>query len=120
MKKLNLSNGLCKICQNDTESIEHLFFECQSIKDIWDMLKNSVRTKTGMDIQLCTLDTILFNVHGMENYSVYINTLISSTLWIIWKRRNKCKFENILETLDSTNNKIKRELDFIARINDLG
>ena len=90
---MKLSDGMCKICQNNQEDFEHLLILCTGLNLVWDastclirlILPNFILTK---DIQL-------FGIHSQDEISnTIINTIVCITRWQIWKRRCMKKFSN--------------------------
>ena len=101
---MNKSNGLCKLCNTQNETLCHLFVECCKISDIWTKVHNIIVNVTGenfamskTNIMLGYNNVIITNVNTriMYNYFVYI------TKWLLWKHRNNVKFgTSALKTVD--------------------
>ncbi len=98
LSKMKRSNGLCIFCDIEMETVEHLFCDCELIemtwatisklcKELWNISCDSVKR-----ICLIDLDEIVNNDNNAKNVVEYI---IMSTKWIVWKRRNLLKYEDI-------------------------
>ncbi len=37
-KKMRLSNGMCKLCTIEIETVEHMFYECELVGKVWAVL----------------------------------------------------------------------------------
>ena len=42
LQKMGKSNGLCHFCKNNTETLQHLFFQCLKIKSIIEELNTII------------------------------------------------------------------------------
>ncbi len=100
-KKMRLSDGFCKLCTVDIESIEHLFYECELVERIWPII--SKLTMAIWSVNCAHLkDVILIPTqkHGTIVGKVLVFVIVS-TKWIIWKRRNLVKYEHKWTDVDS-------------------
>ena len=51
--KINkIDNDLCSYCQKETESILHLLFGCDVVKEFWGSFKTWVMSKINTDVHL--------------------------------------------------------------------
>ena len=50
LKKMNKSNGKCKLCIEQDETLCHLFYDCKYIKPIWQQLQTHVLNIFDSDI----------------------------------------------------------------------
>lgn len=84
---------VCKQCEEETETIEHLFFHCGKSKLIWKLsLVNwdGVRQHTNSFMEW-------WQEHGVVNISKELparHELIAYILWHIWKACNAWNFSN--------------------------
>ena len=59
----------CPICEIDTHSIEHLFFECKQTKTFWRRLTDLWNNQNNMNIVLTVKDILLgFKLQEMKLY----------------------------------------------------
>ncbi|GKA66100.1 RNA-directed DNA polymerase, eukaryota, reverse transcriptase zinc-binding domain protein [Tanacetum coccineum] len=68
-KGIDLDSLLCPVCNEDVETVNHLFFSCDMAKDLWSLLARW----WGLDIPVCS--TIL----DWESHGIY---LLSERWWI--------------------------------------
>ena len=53
LKKAKISNNdLCRICHEQTETLAHLFFECNKVFDLWVNIKHWIEIKTKIQLNL--------------------------------------------------------------------
>ena len=101
LKKMNISDGVCKICKEEIENSEHLFYSCKTLENIWVRIESVIKAVSGVEIILEFKHIIL----GIEDENVVnkdiIDMLIFMTKWDIWKRRNAYVFENDFKSLNT-------------------
>ena len=74
LRKMNISdNDLCSFCHNESETLVHLFYECQIIKRFWKETQNLVKDKCNIVFQEWTKSDILF---GSQYFDSVINKII--------------------------------------------
>ena len=39
LEKMNMSNGMCVVCENGKENLEHLLIDCRHVYSIWDAVE---------------------------------------------------------------------------------
>ena len=92
LKSTRKSDGMCKICNCQAETLKHLFLECNKLGSIWKMVQQLLRAVLRMDI-LIDYKTIILGKDGEEKNSNVINMVVFICKWEIWKRRNILVFE---------------------------
>ncbi|XP_058767209.1 uncharacterized protein LOC131640851 [Vicia villosa] len=90
----NFNSMDCLFCSNHPESSEHLFFQCQVSKVVWE----NIYTWLGDDLEF-TLDE--FKTFGYieekvrkSNTRVKLNSIWLALIWCIWIMRNAIIFDN--------------------------
>jgi hypothetical protein len=82
--------GICYLCNQDSETIDHLFLHCPFTQSVW----NKVRIMHGYK-------TNWFGVNLAECIKIWYedksapSTLAALICWNIWNERNKSIFEGI-------------------------
>ena len=81
-------SNFCDVCQ-EIQSIEHLLFECQYVKPLWDKVNNTFSTKVNYKVILgldgtCDIDLIV----TMICYFIYKE-------WLLVSLEDKCRNEYI-------------------------
>ena len=98
LKKMQLSNGKCHICQtaNNTESLQHLFFDCNTTKLIISKIKD-IFTLWNIQLDDDNLKQfmLLGDSSGHSNQNLLVNLFFILTKWSVWKIRNKIKYDGI-------------------------
>ncbi len=94
-KKMRLSDGFCKLCTVDEETVEHMFYECDLVDRVWVEIDRVI--KEVWKVNCVRLKDIIFCLTHAEkdnNVNMILEFIIMSTKWIIWKRRNLTKYED--------------------------
>lgn len=84
----------CKVCNSDAdESMAHIFFHCTLAIQVWEKLC------TWIDIQLparaLELADFVLLAHVFTNhFSVFGHLFWQGTIWLLWKNRNNCIFQD--------------------------
>lgn len=104
-------SSLCSYCQEDYETIEHLFVNCRITKRFWELLQSWYECLTDTEIML-TPSIILFN--NMDNWT--INAILLSAKQFIFSRKVQDKFINFYVFKDILREQIKIELNRAKQI----
>jgi len=99
LQKMKYSDGKCTIC-TENETVRHLLIECKDVKNIWNMINLILRKAIDDTIQLNDQHILIGMVEERTEDMYITNMVIAIVRWIIWKRRNKCKFEQSLLTFN--------------------
>ncbi len=120
LEKINLSNGKCKMCTIEKETIIHLFYDCELIDPIWSIYNKITKEIWNVDIN--NDKTVLFaNIcEEKTNSSKHvIQYIIMSIKWILWKKRNILRYEEIwtneTDTQKWVNNYLKQRTETIMK-----
>lgn len=92
-----INNPKCIFCNNNRETLDHLFVECNHISLLRDFLL-SVTVRGGL-----TLDTrwIKFLEVPFDEFNSYWAILLSEYIHLIWRKRNEVIFNKKLVTPSS-------------------
>ena len=82
LKSMRKSDGMCKICNCQAETLKHLFPECNKLGSIWNMVQQLPRAVLRMDI-LIDYKTIILGKDGEEKNSDVINMVVFICKWEI-------------------------------------
>ena len=96
LKLMKKSNGKCKLCNVEDETICHLIYECHKIKSVWSKMENFINNLTDIEITF-NKQYVLTGLTKEEcdndiNAKIFINFLLLLTKWCIWKHRNDVKY----------------------------
>ena len=76
LKKMNIAqDDKCGLCETHSETLEHLFLDCEISKDFLNQLFIIIKTKTKVQINPDKI-TIIFGYLLKNNYHVPINTIL--------------------------------------------
>jgi hypothetical protein len=81
--------NFCHLCQNDSETTDHLFIKCTFTRQVWEKLALFLNFQTiwdGNTLQNC------FDIWAQREHNlIHLPSLIC---WSIWLERNKSIFDN--------------------------
>lgn len=81
-------NLKCNFCKSNTESIDHLFFNCSLVKQFWMELSKFLVSKLKLDIDFEMRDVICYFSHCNHKIEYIGNIFILLAKYFI----HKCKF----------------------------
>jgi hypothetical protein len=89
LKTFNYSDGICKVCGAEDETLSHILLECDSQGDFWKEVIRSVKENVD-GYSFKEFDVMLINQE-----SEVVNWFFMNAKWILWKRRCIIKFDNV-------------------------
>ena len=92
--RMNLSDGICCMCNSNREDLLHLIVNCANVSHVWIEVEKVIKHINDNDCELVTVNK-LFGFFDNSVESELCNVLLSITRWLIWKRR--CSFKKELE-----------------------
>ena len=117
LQKMNKSpNGSCHFCK-DPENLMHLFVNCKLVDNVWTEIfqkineffeQNKIKTISKSENSI-----ILGISHRDDQLNAIVNTILTTTKWMIWKERNVAKYQKKKITKLKIINLIKSEISFI-------
>ena len=120
---MGFSNGLCVLCGEQIENIEHLLAGCQHVACVWDFIENRIYKYKGKFVSLTNFHKIVGILDkdvGLEE----INMILSLVRWEIWKSRCKNQFGELKTKHTNLINEvicsIKRHIDLLSSTKKLG
>ena len=102
--KLKISDtDKCHFCNEESESITHMFALCPKVKDIWEVLKNWIRNvlKVAINFNSCTL--ILGYTNQDKNFWP-LNFVLMCTRFYIFsssRKKNQLNFHQLQNVIKS-------------------
>ena len=86
----------CTVCNNQRDSIEHVFWECDCIKGFWNKLDTLLRHKceTVFNVHF-TENGVLYGVDNCMNTDSVVDFIVLQAKQFIYK----CRFDKRLPTL---------------------
>ena len=106
LKAMGMSDGLCTMCKNYEENVQHLLIDCIGLDIIWKHVQRWINL-VNPNIVLSNVNILL----GLENDDNFcIGLIVTMSKFCIWKRRNLYKYENKLTSLAETISNIRLEV----------
>ena len=100
---MRLSNGMCKLCTIEVETIEHMFYECELVEKVWAILAKV--TNEIWKVNCDSLRYVIFSQTELKidsEITVIMELIVMSTKWILWKRRCLLKYDDKWTSEDDT------------------
>ncbi|GJT76979.1 RNA-directed DNA polymerase, eukaryota, reverse transcriptase zinc-binding domain protein [Tanacetum coccineum] len=94
LKGIDVGSLLCPICQEDVESVNHIFFSCEMAKALWDLFAKWWE----LDIPFCDNISDWFTWFDSLKVSNKVRSFIEGVggtlMWSIWNYRNHFVFSS--------------------------
>ena len=90
LKHFTESNGMCKLCDLESEDERHIVIDCETLGNFWSHIFVALRKIDGVNFQI---QDSLF-VCSTEQ-SDLVNVIIEEAKWQVWKRRCLIRYENM-------------------------
>ena len=89
-----LPSELCPVCGVVEESVDHLFYSCPLVKEIWKWMASWCNIELGHYASLELAITGFLECGKSKKQSTFLEAATDSMLWSIWKARNNMVFNN--------------------------
>nr|GEX40952.1 hypothetical protein [Tanacetum cinerariifolium] len=104
----DLKCSLCNVCP---DSHDHLFFECQYSRTVWDKISSKGEMLNGLQ----KLSSVIRSMEAKSNkntiWQVVNKLIIASTVYHFWNERNKRIFQNSNRTTNDLLKIITRNIE---------
>ncbi|GJW27979.1 RNA-directed DNA polymerase, eukaryota, reverse transcriptase zinc-binding domain protein [Tanacetum coccineum] len=91
-KGIDIESTLCRICCEDVETVNHIFFSCEMAKDLWALLARWWE----LDIPFCSnfleWSSWLDSSHLPSKANIFLDGVGGTILWSIWNFQNRLVF----------------------------
>ena len=88
--KMKLStNNICRLCNNQIETVQHLMSECSKSGELWSDITVWIKNKMGIDLQLSKEKKVLGYLHLDHHFFPLNFILVHSRKYIFW-----CAYHN--------------------------
>ena len=86
-EKNNISNGMCVVCENGKDNLEHLLIDCRHVYGIWDAVERLIKSCISNSFPIGHF--IILAGHFQQSVeSKMAKMILSITRWMLWKCRN--------------------------------
>ena len=100
-------DGMCSICVEGLESVEHLFTSCSIALMVWDLICKWTHVHRFFAFSFKDLIEVHEHVGLKGKAKVVFQGIIFISCWAIWRARNKLKFEGIKVKIEEVFSEIK-------------
>lgn len=107
-----VDSARCQYCQEEYETIEHLFFHCPIVVRFWELFQNWYECQTNTEILLDAQTVLLSNSNNLT-----LNALTISAKQFIFGRKVQDKFINFYIFKDNVKQQIKFKLSLAKQHN---
>lgn len=93
-KRRLTEEGICPVCKQCPETLEHALLQCQWTRPVWFGLQSGIRMDVSNSSNIRTwLEESIRKIERLPGQKEYVFLSICCALWVIWKTRNSCIFE---------------------------
>ena len=95
LRRMNYSDGVCKVCLSETENVEHMLTSCLYKQKIWQLIEKVVRCSFGNSYSISRVEVlsgVLPDDLQNDNVSI-INMILGMTRYHLYLMRNLTKKE---------------------------
>ena len=108
LHKMNMrQNPDCVFCKEESESIEHLFWTCPKISEVWDELNLWIYRETEIELPL-NLEIVLFGILDKNDKNYIRNLIIILAKFYIYR----CKLNEDQVNIIALRSYLKENLNF--------
>ena len=110
-----VDNSLCRLCNADEETIEHLFVDCKISQNLWKGLQTWIRNMLKINISLTKYAIVMGYQYQDQNF-MPINAIIIKTKHYIFRCANGGQSLNFT-CLQYEIKKMYNERELLSKIN---
>ncbi|PWA80208.1 RNA-directed DNA polymerase, eukaryota [Artemisia annua] len=99
--------GMCSVCEEGLESVEHLFTSCSVALMVWNLICKWTHVQRFFAFSFKDLIEMHDHVGLKGKAKVVFQGIIFISCWAIWRARNKLKFEGIKIKVEEVVSEIK-------------
>ena len=115
LHRINLiDNNTCSLCMEYPETIKHLFFECEKVKQFWNLFKEWLNDVTNIEVDINNEKMLILSWHKKNSL---LNYLLVVAKYYIYKTKFVQESISILGFKAILKKKFEEE-KYIAKIND--
>ena len=109
-----IDNNTCSLCTEYPETIKHLFFECEKVKQFWNLFKEWLNDVTNIEVDINNEKMLILSLHKKNSL---LNYLLVVAKCYIYKSEFVQGSISILGFKALLKKKFEEEI-YIAKIND--
>ncbi|XP_021986079.1 uncharacterized protein LOC110882343 [Helianthus annuus] len=87
-RNISVDTDLCALCNDEPESVDHLFTACQIAHRVWSQFCDWVRLLPIFAFSLADILDLYKNVNEDKKSKEIVRGLVTVTCWCLWKARN--------------------------------
>ena len=93
---MHFSDGLCNLCRNENENVEHLFIKCEYVKNVWENIEMYLKLYRSELEQLTDFIKIV-GILNADNSFEEVNMILGLVRREIWKSRCRDNYDGANE-----------------------
>ena len=95
LRRMNYSDGICKVCHTGTENLEHMLISCCYKRKIWKLIERVIQQSFGDGFSLSKLEIMcgIFPDDLQNDNILIVNMILGMTRYHIYLMRNITKNE---------------------------
>ena len=95
LRRMNCSDGICKVCHLETENLEHMLMSCLYRRKIWKLVENVIQCSFGNNYNISKLEALCGILpEDLQNNDIsIINMILGMTRYHLYLMRNIMKKE---------------------------
>ncbi|XP_071739283.1 uncharacterized protein [Rutidosis leptorrhynchoides] len=90
----NLNNIKCPFCLNQKDNHNHLFFECDYPKEVWNEFKGLAKLEYAPDSWTEIIDYLVTRPINKSIWSIIQRLLLGACVYFVWQERNLRLYQN--------------------------
>ncbi len=90
------STGICKLCGIESEDVEHMLIDCDSLGEYWNFVKLIFRRLC--DVVIMHERSFYLGIYDFDietNTEHVLNWILEEAKWIVWKRRCAIRYDDV-------------------------
>ncbi|GJT29450.1 RNA-directed DNA polymerase, eukaryota, reverse transcriptase zinc-binding domain protein [Tanacetum coccineum] len=84
----------CPFCSRIPDSHEHLFFQCQMVSNLWEIVKRRARIKTNANRWTDIIKDMTMIKNQNSIWCIIGKLCLAATVYVVWQERNGRIFNN--------------------------